>query len=59
LQEKAQWCVDNYPEALQMAERAYQKSRETLTRLACYRQWDRVVAEWRSSAQNTERVEGP
>jgi hypothetical protein len=61
LLEKAQWCVDHYPEAMQMAERAYQKSRETLTRLACYRQWDRVVAEWRRVAQQCtkpERVEG-
>lgn len=48
LLEKAQWCVENYPQALQIAERAYQKSCEMLTRLACYKQWDRVISEWRS-----------
>lgn len=54
LLEKAQWCVDHFQEALQIAERAYQKSCEMLTRLACFRQWDRVIAQWRSSSATVQ-----
>jgi hypothetical protein len=43
LVEKAQWCVDNYDKALQIAENAYQFSQTYLTRDACFAQWDKTI----------------
>jgi hypothetical protein len=55
LLEKVQWCVDNYPDALEMAERAYQQSCESLTRQACYNQWDLIISNWRRDCTNVVR----
>lgn len=41
--EKTQWCLENYSEALRIAENAYEFSNKYLTREACYLQWDKMV----------------
>lgn len=43
LVEKAQWCIDNYEKALQIAENAYRFSQTYLTRDACFAQWDKTI----------------
>jgi hypothetical protein len=43
LVEKTKWCIENYEEALQIAERAYQFSQLYLTRDACYKQWNSII----------------
>jgi len=43
LVEKAQWCIDNYDKALQIAENAYQFSQKYLTRDACFALWDKTI----------------
>jgi hypothetical protein len=45
LVEKVKWCLDNYEEALKIAENAYEFAKKHLTREACYAQWDKIVRE--------------
>jgi hypothetical protein len=41
--EKTKWCINNYDKAKQIAENAYDFSKQYLTREACYKQWDKVI----------------
>ena len=41
--EKTKWCLDNYDNALQIAENAYQFSKVHLTRDACYHKWKDII----------------
>jgi hypothetical protein len=41
--EKTKWCINNYDKAKQIAENAYDFSKQYLTRQACYKQWDKVI----------------
>lgn len=43
LVEKAKWCIDNYDQAKQIAENAYEFSKKYLTRDACYEQWNKII----------------
>jgi glycosyltransferase involved in cell wall biosynthesis len=43
LVEKTKWCIDNYDKAKQIAENAYEFSKQYLTREACYKQWDSII----------------
>jgi hypothetical protein len=43
LVEKTKWCMNNYNEALQIAENAYQFSKIHLTRKACYDKWNTII----------------
>ncbi len=43
LVEKARWCLDNYDQAKQIAENAYEFSQIHLTREACYRRWNEII----------------
>jgi len=43
LVEKTNWCLDNYEDALKIAENAYKFSKKYLTRNACYEQWDKII----------------
>jgi len=52
LVEKVRWCVEHYSQAMEMAERAYEQSRLTLTRDACYAQWDSTIAQWRRDCES-------
>jgi hypothetical protein len=45
LVEKTQWCLNNYSEALKIAENAYQFAKIYLTREACYAQWNKIITE--------------
>jgi hypothetical protein len=45
LVEKTQWCMNNYSEALKIAENAYQFAKKYLTREACYAQWNKIITE--------------
>jgi len=45
LVEKTQWCLNNYSEALKIAENAYQFAKTYLTREACYAQWNKIITE--------------
>jgi hypothetical protein len=42
--EKTKWCLDNYDEALQIAENAYNFSKLYLTRDACYDKWNEIIS---------------
>ena len=42
--EKTKWCLDNYDKALQIAENAYQFSKNYLTREACYNKWNDIIS---------------
>jgi hypothetical protein len=43
LVEKAQWCLNNYEAALEIAENAYQFAKKYLTRAGCYEQWNKII----------------
>jgi hypothetical protein len=43
LLEKAKWCIENYDQAKQIAENAYEFSKKYLTRDACYEQWNKII----------------
>ncbi len=43
--EKTKWCIDNYDQALKIAENAYNFSKLYLTRDACYKQWDNIISQ--------------
>jgi len=45
LVEKTQWCLNNYSEALKIAENAYQFAKIYLTRDACYSWWNKIITE--------------
>jgi len=45
LVEKTEWCLNNYSEALKIAENAYQFAKIYLTREACYALWNKIIAE--------------
>jgi len=42
--DKTLWCLNNYNEALIIAENAYQISKIYLTRDACYKQWNHIIS---------------
>ena len=42
LVEKTIWCINNYTQAKNIAENAYEFSKQYLTREACYAQWNKV-----------------
>lgn len=41
--EKAEWCNENYEKALEIAEKAYEFSKQHLTREACYSRWNEII----------------
>jgi len=41
--EKVEWCLQNYEQALRIAENAYEFSKQHLTREACYRRWNELI----------------
>jgi len=41
--EKTTWCLENYENALIIAENAFQFSKMYLTRQACYDKWNDVI----------------
>ncbi len=41
--EKTKWCINNYDQALKIAENAYNFSKLYLTRDACYKQWNKII----------------
>lgn len=41
--EKTTWCIEHMDEAKQIADRAYQFSKQYLTREACYAKWNEVI----------------
>jgi len=41
--EKTKWCLENYDKALQIAENAYEFSKNYLTREACYTKWNSII----------------
>jgi hypothetical protein len=41
--EKTKWCLENYDQALQIAENAYKFSKIYLTRDACYAKWNDII----------------
>lgn len=41
--EKAEWCNENYEKALDIAENAYEFSKNHLTREACYARWNEII----------------
>jgi hypothetical protein len=43
LGEKTLWCLNNYNEALKIAENAYNFSKIYLTREACYKKWNDII----------------
>lgn len=43
LVEKTQWCINNYKQALHIAENAYEFSKQHLTRIACYKKWNEII----------------
>jgi hypothetical protein len=43
LTEKTKWILEHYDEALQIAENAYQFSKNYLTRDACYKKWNNII----------------
>ena len=44
LVEKTKWCLNNYDNALQIAENAYNFSKLHLTRESCYDKWNNIVS---------------
>ena len=42
--EKTKWVIENYLDALIIAENAYRFSQQYLTREACYKQWDNIIS---------------
>lgn len=47
--EKTQWCLNNYDEALKIAENAYQFAKVYLTREACYEKWNTIITHVRQN----------
>lgn len=43
--EKTKWCLENYDEALKIAENAYQFAKIYLTRAGCYQQWNKIISQ--------------
>jgi glycosyltransferase involved in cell wall biosynthesis len=46
LVEKTNWILNNYDKALEIAENAYQFSKQYLTREACYKKWNDVITQF-------------
>jgi hypothetical protein len=42
---KLEWCLENYSEALEIANDAYEFSKKFLTRDACYEQWNKIITQ--------------
>ncbi len=57
--EKTNWCLENYQEALAIAERAYQFSKLHLTRDACYARWNELITEHIATSPKVSLPEPP